>query len=784
MSTRTSAEPSGSVLKRIVVGRAKASSHLEHTLLPKVLALPVFSSDPMSSVAYATEEIMIVLLAASANGKSYVFPISIAIATLLAIVVVSYRQTVRAYPNGGGAYIVSKENIGTGAGLVAASALLVDYVMTVVVSVVAGVYAITSAAPSLVGSRVWLSVAFVLFITVANLRGVRESGTLFAIPTYGFIATVMIMIVLGVIRCLGGCPAGEPIPLAPGAANTVKAISLFVILHAFSSGSTALTGVEAISNGVPAFRRPQAKNAAETLAVMGVIAVTMFLGISWLATHIDNVTVSEERTVIAQIGHTVFGGGIGFYTLSFFTAAILILAANTAYQDFPRLSAILARDRFMPRQFMNRGDRLVFSNGVIGLALFSSLIIVAFDANLTQLIQLYVVGVFTSFTLSQTGMVRHWLKEKQKGSDAQPGWRRSIVINAIGAITTFVVLVVITATKFVHGAWLSILAMALLIPTFMSIRRHYETVRTQLRAGRIRLGTGGVNHMVLLVRDLDRATAEALGAIRGIRPTELRAVYPVAGRGDLVPFEVQEAWRRFAGRETRLEPLPVGDGGLLDAIRDYLARIDRAPGDFINVVVPEMVHPSLLRYLLGRTLLVRLKAGLLRERNIVVTDVPVVMDEQVPETAEARPLIPARTVALAFVSAVNDATRRAVNYAETLEASETRAIYFDLDPDQASEMQERWVDEGMRIPLDIVEAPFRDLTGPMLEEVRRFTSRPGTIVIVVLPQLIASSRWHILLHNQNALFVKRLFLFEPNVILSGVPYVLGPEREPEAVAAR
>ena len=782
-ATHTSAE-SGSVLKRIVVGRAKASSHLEHTLLPKVLALPVFSSDPMSSVAYATEEIMIVLLAASANGKSYVFPISVAIATLLAIVVVSYRQTVRAYPNGGGAYIVSKENIGTGAGLVAASALLVDYVMTVVVSVVAGVYAITSAAPSLVGSRVWLSVTFVLFITLANLRGVRESGTLFAIPTYGFIATVLIMIVLGVIRCLGGCPAGELIPPAPGSAHTVQAISLFVILHAFSSGSTALTGVEAISNGVPAFRRPQARNAAETLAVMGVIAITMFLGISWLATHIDNVTVSEERTVIAQIGHTVFGGGIGFYTLSFFTAAILILAANTAYQDFPRLSAILARDRFMPRQFMNRGDRLVFSNGVIGLALFSSLIIVAFDANLTQLIQLYVVGVFTSFTLSQTGMVRHWLKEKQKGSDAQQGWRRSIVINAVGAITTFVVLVVITATKFVHGAWLSILAMAVLIPTFMSIRRHYEAVMAQLRAGKVRLGTVGVNHMVLLVRDLDQATAEALGAIRGIRPTELRAVYPVEGRSDLVPLELQEGWRRFAGREPRLEPLPVGDGGLLEAMRGYLARIDRAPEDYINVVIPEMVHPSLLRYLLGRTQLVRLKAGLLRERNIVVTDVPVVLEERPAETAEMRPLIPARTVALAFVSAVNDATKRAVNYAETLEASETRAIYFDLDPDQASEMQERWGDEGMRIPLDIVEAPFRDLTGPMLEEVRRFTSRPGTIVIVVLPQLIASSRWHILLHNQNALFVKRLFLFEPNVVLSGVPYVLGPEREPEAVPAR
>src|SRR4249919_3705668 len=548
----------GSLLKRAFVGRAKASSHLEHTLLPKILALPVFSSDPMSSVAYATEEIMIVLLAASANGKSYVFPISIAIATLLAIVVVSYRQTVRAYPNGGGAYIVSKENIGTGAGLVAAAALLVDYVMTVVVSVVAGVYAITSAAPSLVGSRVWMSVAFVIFITLANLRGVRESGTLFAIPTYGFIGIVLLMIGLGIVRCIGGCPPGEAIPPAPEVASTVQAISLFVILHAFSSGSTALTGVEAISNGVPAFRRPQSRNAAETLAVMGTIAITMFLGISWLATHIRNVTVSDERTVIAQIGHTVFGGGAGFYVLSFFTASILILAANTAYQDFPRLSAILARDRFMPRQFMNRGDRLVFSNGVVGLALFASVIIVAFNANLTQLIQLYVVGVFTSFTLSQTGMVRHWLKEKHKGDAAAKGWQRSIVINSIGAAATFLVLVIVTYTKFREGAWIVIVAMPIIVLTFLSIHKHYMAIMAQLRRGTVTPDDFGANHVVLLVRDLGASTAEALGYLRSFRPRELHAVHPVDGA--VVPPEIRDRWRAFAGGDRDLEPLPTPGG--------------------------------------------------------------------------------------------------------------------------------------------------------------------------------------------------------------------------------
>jgi hypothetical protein len=598
---------------------------------------------------------------------------------------------------------------------------------------------------------------------------------LFAIPTYGFIATVLLMIGFGLVQCLGGCPVGEAIPSSHEVATATGAVSLFVILHAFSSGSTALTGVEAISNGVPAFRRPQAKNAAETLAVMGVIAITMFLGISWLATHIERVTVSEEQTVISQIGDVVFGGGIGFYVLSFFTAAILILAANTAYQDFPRLSAILARDHFMPRQFMNRGDRLVFSNGVIGLAVFSSAIIIAFDANLTQLIQLYVVGVFTSFTLSQSGMVRHWLREKHKGPDAEPGWRRSIVINTIGAITTGVVLIVITSTKFIHGAWLSILAMALLVPTFLLIHRHYEAVMAQLRRGLIRPSSAGVNHLVLVIRDLDAAAAEAVGVVRSIRPTELHIVHPGDGT---ISAELQERWRAFSRNAPPLEPLALGKDNLLDGLKRYVRGIDRAPEDFVNVVIPEVVQGSLLGYLLRRAGLVRLKAGLLRERNIVVTDVPVLVQDGRPVGVDALPLVPERTVVLAFVSGVNDATVRATNYADTLEASETRAVYFDLDPDAGHRMQEEWVEAGMRLSLDIVETPFRDLTGPMLDEVRRYTARPGTLVLVVVPEFIVSKWRHLLLHNQNALFVKRLFLFEPNVVLSSVPYVLTPTAEP------
>ncbi len=765
-------QPSGGVLKRLLVGRAMASNRLEHTLLPKVLALPVFSSDALSSVAYATEEILRVLLLASVGTRHLVMPISIAIAALLIIVVSSYRQTVRAYPSGGGAYIVSKDNLGTLPGLIAAAALLTDYVLTVSVSVVAGVFALVSAAPGLNEHKVLLSIGFVVLITLANLRGVRESGTLFAVPTYAFIVSVGVMVLTGLFRCAtGGCPAvANPVSLEAGLATAAAPLGLFVVLHAFSSGATALTGVEAISNGVPAFRRPQARNAAETLAIMGAISVSMFIGISFLATHIQGITVNGNvRSVVAQVADAVFNGGWFFYVVQIFTTAILILAANTSYQDFPRLSAILARDRFMPRQFVNRGDRLVFSNGVIVLAAFASLLIYVFHADLNKLIQLYVVGVFTSFTLSQTGMVRHWLKEKHKGPAAARGWQRSMVINSIGAVATFVVLCIVTYTKFIEGAWIVITAMPVIVITFVTIHRHYASVLEQLRRGTVRARDFGVNHIVLLIRDLDVAAAEALGAVRSIRPTELHVIHPSHGS---IPPELQERWRRFSMGAPDLEPLPMKGGGLLQGVREYTRKIDRAPSDFVNVVVPETVGDALLPYLVRRRDLIRLKAGLLREANVVVTDVPVHVDGREPLTVDGRANIPTRTVALVFLSGVNDASIRAVNYAESLEASEARAIYFDLDPDIAHEMQREWGETGLQIPLDIVEAPFRDLTGPMLAEVRRYTARRDTLVIVVLPEFVVRKWRHLLLHNQNALFVKRLLLFEPRVALSSVPFAL------------
>jgi amino acid transporter len=777
--TGPAAPPPGSigVVKRVLVGRAVSSAHLEHTLLPKWLALPVFSSDALSSVAYASEEILRVLLIASVGAAAHVTPIAIAIAALMIIVVASYRQTVRAYPSGGGAYIVSKENLGQTPGLIAASALLVDYMMTVVVSVVAGVVAMISALPALAPFRVELAVGFVVLITLANLRGVKEAGTIFAVPTYCFIVSIVVMVVAGIARCAtGGCPVSHLPPgimPEPDLATGVGTISLFVILRAFSSGATALTGVEAISNGVPAFRRPQARNAAETLAIMGGISVVMFLGISFLTTHIHGITISANRSVVAQIAAAVFGDRTAmFYVVQAFTAAILVLAANTAYQDFPRLASILARDRFMPRQFMNRGDRLVFSNGVIGLAAGAILVIVAFEADLNRLIQLYVVGVFTSFTLSQTGMVRHWFAEGRKGRDAMRGWRYAIAINLIGALTTGVVLVVVTATKFRGGAWLSILVMAAIVPTFRAVHRHYLSVQQQLRRGEVEPGAIGANRVVLLVPDLSAATAEALGYIRSFRPPEVHALY--IGEGP-VTTELRERWRAFGGGDLELRSLSRERGDLLQSVRGYLAGVHRAPGDFITVVVPEVVREGIPVYLLRHRPLVRLKSGLLREPEVVVADVPVWQERAQVEAVDARPLIPQRTVTLVFVSAVHDATVRAINYALSLGAGETRAVHFDLDPDVSRTIEERWFDRRLGVPLDVVEAPFRDLTGPMLTEVHRFTSRPDTLVTVVLPEFMVPKWRHLLLHNQNALFVKRLLLFEDRVVLSSVPFVLRDE---------
>jgi amino acid transporter len=757
------------VLKRILVGRSKPTHSLESSRLPKVLALPIFASDALSSNAYATEQILVVLLLVSAESRHLVLPIAMAIAALLVVVVASYAQACRAYPGGGGGYMVSKDNLGRIPSLVAAGALLVDLVLTVAVSVVAGTVAIVSFVPSLLPNAVPISIGFVVLLTLANLRGVRETGALFAFPTYAFIFAMFATIGIGLFHCtFGGCPQAAPVPPLPGLARESSALGLFVVLHAFSSGSTALTGVEAIATAVPAFQRPQASNAQKTLMIMGIISVTLFLGISYLATH-GSVTVSAHRSVVAQIAHAVHGGGLGFLLVQVFTTAILVLAANTSFQAFPRLLAILARDRFVPRQFSNLGDRLVFSNGVIVLAVAASLLIWAFSANLDRLIQLYVVGVFTDFTLSQTGLVRRWLRLRRRGSELARRWKARVTINSVGAVCTATVLVITVITKFREGAWIVIVTIPLIVALLAAVNRHYQRVRERLLLGLVSTRMEADNHVVLLVPDLGPATAEALGYIRSFRPPNLRAVFlPNGERAD--PEDVRERWRDFVRAPVPLDVLPERNGNSVDRLRGYLRGIPRSERDFVTVVLPELIDERSMLYLLRRRDLIRLKSGLLRERGIVVTDVPVVRERGELSGVDGRALVPPRTVALVLISGVNDATARAVNYAKSLQAAETRALYFVLDRGGLEEIQEQWFERGFDIRLDLVDAPFRDLTAPLLDEVRRFSSRQDTVVAVVMPELLVKHWWQAPLHNQTALFVKRELLFEPRVILSSVPY--------------
>jgi len=760
-----------SSLKRVLVGRPLASHKAEHQLLPRYLALPVFSSDPLSSNAYATEEMMLVLVTAGASALAFRIPIAVAIATVLIIVIVSYRQTVRAYPSGGGSYIVAHENLGTIPGLVAAAALLIDYVLTVSVSVVAGMLAITSAAPALAEHKVIFSIGLVALVTLANLRGVKEAGTLFAIPTYGFVAMVYVMLGTGFVRCLTGCPeaATADLPL-----EETAAISLFLILRAFSSGATALTGVEAISNGVQAFRRPQSRNAASTLAMMGFMTVSMFIGITVLSVLL-HVRVNEEiaasRSVLSQIAETVFGRSLSFFLLQGLTAGILILAANTSYQDFPRLSAILARDRFMPSQFKNRGDRLVFSNGIVILAIAASLLIYAFDADLTALIQLYVVGVFTAFTLSQAGMVRRWRRLRE------PGWRRSMIINTIGATATGIVLVIVTITKFIHGAWIVISAMPVIIVFFLAVHRHYDRIGRVLRAEIEPPTRGAGNTFVLLVRDLGSATANAVAYVRALRPERVVPLFV----GDPEAFEAtDERWPGFA---PRLGPLHrLGDrGGSARALRARLRSIRGDRPGFVTVVLPEeLTSRSLVRHL-GRPGGFWLKVSLFFEPGIVVTDVPLLPGGRASE--RARSVEPTRHVVLIPVSSVNAVSVRAVTYALSLEAAEIEALFLSTDPGEERELAGAWIDRRMAIPLSIVDAPFRDFAQPMLEEVRRHTEREGTIVTVVLPELVVAHWWEQLLHSQSALFFKRLLLFEPGVVVTSVPLHLAEVARDHAATA-
>jgi amino acid transporter len=755
MAVSTARRPSAAV-KRALIGPPRASGQMHETLLSKWLALPIFASDPLSSVAYATEAALVVLIAASATSAHLVLPVSIGIAVVLAIVVLSYTQTVQAYETSGGAYVVARENLGKLPSLVAAAALLTDYVLTVAVSVTAGVLALTSAAPSLEAHKLTLSLGFVVLLTVVNLRGVRESGVAFALPTYSFVAVMYVLIATGIARCAsGGCPtAHAPDPTTAG----VGAVGIFVILRAFASGSAALTGVEAISNGVGAFRPPQGKNAARTLLVMGTIAISLFIGVSYLAVGM-HARPSNTVSLISEIARATFPAGSAgaflYYAVQGLTFAILVLAANTSYQGFPRLGAVLARDRFFPRQFVNLGDRLVYSNGIVVLAGAAALLIWMFGANVLSLLHLYVIGVFTAFTLSQAGMVRYWYRRRGQG------WERRALVNGLGAVATGVVAVLVIETKFTQGAWMVTIAIPVLVALCLVINRHYRIVARRLRAGTAAVRAAGAptNTVVIFVEGLDEAAKEAAWYAHEIAGRDFQAIHVKDARHP----DPRGNWWDFSGGAPPVQILERNER-TADAVLDYVWGLPRGESTFVTVVVPELLsRPTLTAAILSRRTTFLLKLRLLRETGIVVADVPVVAGQH----SEA----PKQAVARVLVSGVHAATLRAVNYVRSLELDDAGAVFFAFDAEEAERVRDEWRRGRMELPLEVIEAPYRDLGDPLLEYLRPLSADPRTRVSVVMPELTFGG-WRQLLHNQRALYIKRLLLFEPRVILTSVPYHL------------
>ncbi|MBI1962814.1 MAG: APC family permease [Candidatus Rokubacteria bacterium] len=602
------------LVKRLLVGAPMPLAQARHERLGKAVALAVFASDPLSSVAYATEEILLVLILAGTVALSYSLPVALGIAALLAIVVTSYRQTVAAYPQGGGAYLVAKDNIGVFPALTAAAALLVDYVLTVAVSVAAGIAALTSAAPALLPYRVVLCVLAIAGIALGNLRGVRESGRLFAAPTYFFVASILGMVGWGllaaVFRWLPEAPY-EPHP--PG----LEGLGVFLLLRSYAAGCTALTGVEAVSNGVQALKPPEGRNAQTVMTWLGVISIAMFLGITYLAYDFGIIPGGDE-TVVSKIARRVFGTGVLYYAVQASTLLILVLAANTSYADFPRLSSILARDRFVPRQFANQGDRLVYSNGILILSGFAIVLIVAFAGDTHALLPLYAIGVFISFTLSQGGMVRRWLRLREKG------WRWRVWVNGVGAVVTGVVLLTLAVTKFVEGAWIVVVVIPLLVGTFLVMHRHYDEVARELSLEGFEVPPEFQHTVLVLIGDVHRGVVRAVQYARTLAPAAtVRAVFVETDPAQTSRLE--EKWSKWGLGV----PLVVLTSPYRSLLRPFLDHVDQiqARGDdqMVTVVLPEFLPRHWWQHVLHNQTALLIKGALLFRKNTVVADVPYLL---------------------------------------------------------------------------------------------------------------------------------------------------------------
>jgi amino acid transporter len=762
----------GYALKRMILGPALATSRLAHERLGKPTALAVFASDNLSSSAYATEEILKVAVPAVGGAAfALVMPITFAILLVLAILLFSYRQTIRAYPSAGGAYIVTKDNFGIITAQLAGVALLTDYVLTVSVSVAAGIAAVTSAAGSMYPYRVWLSVLCIWFIAWANLRGVRESGRMFAVPTYYFIAMMFVLLGVGIYRSL----TGELSPLAtpPDAVVGTGTVGIFLILHAFSSGGAAVTGVEAISNGIPAFKPPEWKNARTTLMWMGSLLGIMFLGLSYLAVHL-RVVPTATKTVNSEVARAVFGVGGGgtalFLLLQIATTLILILAANTSFADFPRLASFLATDNFMPRQLTKRGHRLVFSNGIIGLAIASTVLVIAFQADVHRLIPLYAIGVFTSFTLSQAGMARRHIRLKE------PGWPHGLVINGLGAVTTAIVTVIIAYTKFKYGAWAVMLFVPVMVLLLVRLNRSYEREQRELEEDLQRFNADDLRRpiTVLLVDDLDHKTIHALQYAKTTRAQEIVAIH--IQDDPRTTHELEARWRNAGLTAIPLKILR-GKGETASRLAGFVGGL---PADRdVNVLMPVSHEVTALERLSDAREGARLTRSLLPYEQVRVTllrDHPGgVHTLSMGEGEQSVARIAARgnhTVVL-LVDKLDRAVLRAARYALTLGATEVWAVHAAVDPELAGVLMQRWMDHALPIPLDVIECWDRNAARSIERHVLGLAEE-GTEVTVVMPRRDFPTLRERLLHDRTSRSIMRVLSRYPHIDVTAVPYYFGP----------
>ncbi|HEY3374277.1 MAG TPA: APC family permease [Candidatus Aquicultor sp.] len=598
-------------LKRVLLGQPIANERAHEERLIKTIALAVFSSDALSSVAYATEEILIVLVLAGAGALYLSFPVAMAIIALLTILTISYRQVIEAYPGGGGAYVVSRENLGQKFAIIAGCSLLIDYTLTVAVSVASSVANIASAFPVLLPHKVMIGVLFILLIALTNLRGLREAGKIFAIPTYTYVASLILLIGVGVYRYFTGHTV---ISSGTITATTFEPITILLVLRAFASGCAALTGVEAISDGVRAFRKPEARNAKITLAWMAIILGALFFGITELA-HMYHIVPNPHETVLSQLSRGIFGTTFIYFFIQVAISLILVVAANTSFTGFPIVASLVAADGYMPRQLTNKGDKLAFSNGILSLAFFSIVLIVSFGGDTHRLIPLYAVGVFTSFTLSQAGMVKHWLTERGKG------WFKKAIINGAGALTTLLVLIVIGSTKFMHGAWIVVLAVPLLFLLLLTIKKHYQRIAEQLSLVNLRPPKPVRNHVLLCIGGVHCGTLQALRYAKMIaNDGEMSVLYVNTQDGE--PTDILNKWETH-GFSTPIEVIksPYRDiiGPLINKVKEIR---QEAPDDFITIVVPEFIVKRWWEHLLHNQTAFILKTRLLTTPNVIVTSVP------------------------------------------------------------------------------------------------------------------------------------------------------------------